>query len=110
MTNSPILNKKSILKRHHGLTSVKFALSAVEAAITGVEPTKLISKAVSTNQGRLMVSDIRNKTLTYDLTKYDEFFIVGAGKASVPMAMGLLKVLQKCKDNFSHISGSIITP
>ena len=37
-------------------------------------------------------------------------FIVGAGKASVPMAMGLLKVLQRCRDNFSHISGSIITP
>lgn len=110
MTNSTIRNKKSILKRHHGLTSVKFALSAVEAAITGVEPMKLISKAVSTNHGRLMVSDIRNKTLTYDLTNYDEFFIVGAGKASVPMAMGLLKVLQRCRDNFSHISGSIITP
>jgi glycerate 2-kinase len=110
MTNSTIRNKKSILKRHHGLSSVKFALSAVEAAITGVEPMKLISKAASTNQGRLMVSDIRDKTLTYDLTKYDEVFIVGAGKASVPMAMGLLKVLQKCRDNFSHISGSIITP
>ena len=43
-----------------------------ELAITGVEPMKLISKAVSTNHGRLMVSDIRNKTLTYDLMNYDE--------------------------------------
>ncbi len=110
MTNSTIRNKNSILKRYHGLTSAKFALSAVEAAITGVEPVKLISKAVSRNQGRLIVSDIRNKTLIYDLTKYDEFFIVGAGKASVPMAMGLLKVLQKSRDNSPHISGSIITP
>ena len=110
MTNSTIRNKKSILKRHHGLTSVKFALSAVEAAITGVEPMKLISKAVSTNHGRLMVSDIRNKTLTYDLTNYDEFFIVGAGKASVPMAVGLMNGLREGRGNSLHISGSIITP
>jgi glycerate 2-kinase len=110
MTNSTIRNKNSILKRHNGLTSVKFALSAVEAAIMGVEPVKLISKAVSSNQGRLIVSDIRNKTLTYELSKYDEFFIVGAGKASVPMAMGLLKVLHKCRNNSSHISGAVITP
>jgi glycerate 2-kinase len=110
MTNSTIRNKNSILKRYHGLTSSKFALSAVEAAITGVEPVRLISNSVSSNQGRLIVSDIRNKTLTYDLTRYDRIYIVGAGKASVPMAVGLIEVLQQTMDNSLHISGSIVTP
>lgn len=110
MTNSTIRNKKSILKKLHVTASSKFALSAVEAAIAGVEPVNLISKSVSRNRGRLTVSDIRNNTLTYDLTRYDEVYIVGAGKASLPMAMGLLDVLQQSGDNTLHISGSIITP
>jgi glycerate 2-kinase len=110
MTQSAIRNKNSILKKYQSSASSAFALSAVEAAITGVEPVKLISKAVSRNQDRLIVSDIRNKTLSYDLAKYDKFYIVGAGKATVPMAVGLVKVLQQSRDNALHISGSIITP
>jgi glycerate-2-kinase len=110
MTRSVILNKNSILKKYHGLYSSKLALAAVEAAISGVEPVKLISNAVSWNKGKLIVSDIRNKTLRYDLANYDRFYIVGAGKASVPMAEGLIKVLQKGGNNSPHICGSIITP
>jgi len=110
MTRSVILNKNSILKKYHGLYSSKLALAAVEAAISGVEPVKLISNAVSWNKGKLIVSDIRNKTLRYDLANYDRFYIVGAGKASVPMAEGLIKVLQKGRNNSPHICGSIITP
>ena len=110
MTISAIRNKNSILKKNHGLTSSKFALSAVEAAIAAVEPVKLISKAVRRSQGRLIVSDIRNKALTYDLSKYDKVYIVGAGKASVPMALGLIKVLQQSRTKTLQVSGSIITP
>ncbi len=71
---------------------------------------KLMSKAVNKNRDRLFVTDIRNRTLTYDLSRYDKFYIVGAGKASVPMAVGLMNVLRQGKDNSLHISGSIITP
>jgi glycerate 2-kinase len=110
MANFAIRNKNSLLKRYHGIASCKFALSAVEAAITGVDPVKLMSKAVNKNRDRLYVSDIRKKTLTYDLSRYDKFYIVGAGKASVPMAVGLMNVLRQGKDNSLRISGSIITP
>ena len=82
----------------------------MEAAIAAVEPVKLISKAVRRSQGRLIVSDIRNKVLTYDLSKYDKVYIVGAGKASVPMALGLIKVLQQSRTKTLQVSGSIITP
>jgi glycerate 2-kinase len=110
MTRSIILNKYSILNNYKGLSSSKLALAAVEAAISGVEPVKLMSNAVSWNEGKLRVSGIGNKTLRYDLKKYDRLYIVGAGKASVPMAEGIVKILQEHKNNSPHISGSIITP
>jgi glycerate 2-kinase len=110
LTISVIRNKNSILKRCHGLTSSKFVLSAVEAAIARVEPGKLISKAVKWKQGRLIVSSIRHEKMTFDLTKYDKIYIVGAGKASVPMAVGLVKALQLGRAKSLKVSGSIITP
>jgi glycerate 2-kinase len=110
MTRSIILNRYSILKKYNGLSSSKLALAAVEAAISGVEPVKLMSKAVSWDEGKLIVSGIGNKTLSYDMTKYNRLYIVGAGKASVPMAEGLIRVLHEQKSNSPHISGLIITP
>jgi glycerate 2-kinase len=110
MTNSIIRNKNSILRRYPGIASSKFTMSAVEAAIREVQPGKLISKAVKRIGGRLTVSDISNKTLTYDLWEYDKFYVVGAGKASVPMAEGLIHALRQGSVNAMQISGSIITP
>ena len=110
MTNSVIRNKDSILRRYSGMTSSKLALSAVEVAIREVEPRKLISNAVKRVGDKLTVLDISNKTLTYDFSDYDKFYIVGAGKASVPMAAGLTKVLWQGNVNAMQISGSIITP
>ena len=110
MTVSVIRNKNSILKRCHGLTSSKFVLSAVEATIARVEPAKLISTAVNRKQGRLIVSGIRHEKMTFDLTRYDKIYIVGAGKASVPMAVGLVEALHVGKAKSLKVSGSIITP
>lgn len=110
LTVSVIRNKNSILKRCHGLTSSKFVLSAVEAAIARVEPAKLISTAVNRKQGRMIVSGIRHEKMTFDLTRYDKIYIVGAGKASVPMAVGLVEALPVGKAKSSKVSGSIITP
>jgi glycerate-2-kinase len=110
MTNSTIRNKNSILKKYRALASSKIALAAVEAAIKAVEPMNLLTEAVRRDQDRLIVSDIRNKTLTIDLARYDEVLVVGAGKASVPMTMGLLRVLHHGRDTNFRISGSIVTP
>ena len=110
LTISVIRNKNSILKRCHGLTSSKFVLSAVESAIARVEPAKLISKTVNRKQDRLIVSGIRHEKMTLDLTKFDKIYIVGAGKASVPMAVGLEEALQRGRAKSMKVSGSIITP
>lgn len=110
MTNSIIRNKKSILRRYPGNASSKFTMSAVEAAIREVQPGKLISKAVKRIGSRFTVLDISNKTLTYDLSEYDKFYVVGAGKASVPMAEGLTRALRQGSVKAMQISGSINTP
>lgn len=110
MTNSVIRNKDSILRRFGGIASSEFALSAVEVAIREVEPGELISKAVKRVGDKLTVLDIGNKALTYGVSDYDKFYIVGAGKASVPMTVGLTKVLWQGGVNPIQISGSIITP
>jgi glycerate 2-kinase len=110
LTISVIRNKDSILKSCHGLSSSKFVLSAVEVAIARVEPAKLISKAVHRKQGRLIVSGIRHEKMTFDLTKYDKIYIVGAGKASVPMTVGLVEALQLGRAKSLKVSGSIVTP
>lgn len=110
MRVSAIRNKSSLLRKYGRIKSSKLTLSAVEAAIARVEPMKLVSNAVRSDGRRLTVSDINNKTLSYDFSSYENFYVVGAGKASVPMATGLIRVLRQGKEDDLLISGSIITP
>jgi glycerate-2-kinase len=58
----------------------------------------------------MIVSGIRHEKMTFDLTRYDKIYIVGAGKASVPMAVGLVEALNVGKAKSLKVSGSIITP
>jgi glycerate 2-kinase len=110
MAISVIRNKDSLLKRCKGFPSSKFVLSAVEAAIAEVDPAKLIARSIRKKNNNLIVSDIKNRILTLNLTRYNKIYVVGAGKASVPMTIALIEILQHGRASASTVSGSIITP
>lgn len=105
-----IRNKNSITKRWKGDTSIMYSLSAAEAAINGVNLSRLLSNSVRLKGDKLSISDIRNRNLTLDLTKYGKIYLIGAGKGSVPMTSSLLAILQHKRSPPLDISGSIITP
>lgn len=64
----------------------------MQAALTAVEPGEAVRRALHRDGDRLTVGD-----RTYDLTAYDRVFVVGAGKASAPMAAAVEEVLgEKC--------------
>src|SRR6188768_3034505 len=60
----------------------------MQAALTAVEPGEAVRRALHRDGDRLTVGD-----RTYDLTAYDRVVVVGAGKASAPMAAAAEEVL-----------------
>jgi hydroxypyruvate reductase len=60
----------------------------MQAALTAVEPGEAVRRALHRDGERLTVGD-----RTYDLTAYDRVIVVGAGKASAPMAAAVEEVL-----------------
>ena len=66
----------------------RLALEAVEAALTAVEPGRLIASKVRLAGGQLVVGSER-----FDLTKFRRILVIGGGKAGGPMAKALELVL-----------------
>ncbi len=60
----------------------------MQAALAAVEPGEAVRRALKRDGDRLTVAD-----KTYDLTAYDRIVVVGAGKASAPMAAAVEDVL-----------------
>src|SRR5512137_1602792 len=70
-----------------------------QAALAAVDPAEAVSRVVSRVGDRLLID-----RQTYALSDFDHFYVVGAGKATVPMAEALCEVLR------DHLkSGVIIT-
>jgi len=66
------------------------------AAINAVNPYQCVKDAVGLYGQRLMVGE-----LEIDLSRYERKFIIGFGKASVPMAKALIEIIgQKFNDAF----------
>jgi hydroxypyruvate reductase len=63
----------------------------LQTAIWAVDPAEAIKKAVVREGSSLTVGD-----RTFDLLTYQRIFLVGAGKASIPMARSLEGILGDC--------------
>ncbi|MFQ5455130.1 MAG: glycerate kinase [Nitrospirota bacterium] len=62
--------------------------SIVSSALMAVDPENAIRKNVSTHKGILTVGSHR-----YDLRRYKNIYIIGAGKASLPMTDAITSIL-----------------
>jgi len=66
----------------------------MQAALAAVEPGEAVRRALQRDGDTVTVAD-----RPYDLSKYDRVFVVGAGKASAPMAAAVEDVLgERCVD------------
>jgi hypothetical protein len=60
----------------------------MQASLAAVEPGEAVRRALRRDGDRLTIGD-----RSYDLTSYDRVVVVGAGKASAPMAAAVEEVL-----------------
>ncbi|MCC6175775.1 MAG: glycerate kinase [Chloroflexi bacterium] len=60
----------------------------MSAALEAVDPAEAVRRALTRDGGRLTVGD-----RSYDLDQYERVLVVGAGKASAPMAVAVEEVL-----------------
>lgn len=71
----------------HNLRSV--ALQLQQAALEAVNPAEAVYRVLTRVGSSILVND-----RAYDLANYDRVLIIGAGKASIPMADAVAEVLQ----------------
>lgn len=93
--NSEHLFTKSLLQSKHGEKITRI----LAAAIAAVDPTNAVQKYLSRENRCLKI-----KNRYYDLKEIDRIFLIGFGKASVPMAESAVGILGD-----SLTSGIIIT-
>ncbi len=63
-------------------------LNVMHAALAAVDPADALRRVVELHGGHLRVG-----TYSYDLDSYERIYVVGAGKASAPMAVALEELL-----------------
>lgn len=78
----------------------KDALAAVDAALKGADPARMVEGRLRLSGDTVMAGNLR-----YNLDRYGRVFVMGAGKASGRMAMSVEKVLGKRIDG-----GMVIVP
>ena len=71
----------------HNLRSV--ALQLQQAALEAVNPAEAVYRVLTRVGSSILVND-----RAYDLANYDRVLIIGAGKASIPMADAVAEVLR----------------
>ena len=92
---SIIKNKKQLLINPRNELNRKvrsILLDSIEETLEGIDPEKLIQEKVKVKNGRLIVEGLYRK-IVLDLSKFSKIFLLGAGKASVKMAIGLENIL-----------------
>jgi glycerate-2-kinase len=63
-------------------------LNAIETALENVDPYKLTKKLVGVNDGQLVIGNLQ-----FDLRRTDRIYVIGAGKATFPVAKALEEIL-----------------
>lgn len=71
--------------------------SLIEAALQAVEPGAAVSRSVHREGDSLLIDQQR-----YDLTKYQRVFLIGIGKAALPMSNALAQTLG------DHLTGGVV--
>ena len=74
-----------------------------KAALAAVEPSKAVAKSLSKSRDILNIVQGRKTVKTLDLKKFNRVFIVGAGKATAPMAKAVENILG------NRITGGVIS-
>jgi len=82
-----IKNRKQLMS-HGNIEIRKVAIDILNDALTKADPYLEIKKIVSLNNNRLKVGN-----LTFDLGEYRRIFLLGAGKATFPIAKALEEIL-----------------
>jgi len=84
-----IITNRERLLSHGNKRGREVALDIIERGIEAVDPYEAVKKLVYVeNDTRLIVGDLR-----YDLSKQRNIYVVGAGKASFPIAQALDEIL-----------------
>ncbi len=94
-----MIRNRAALVKFHGKQS-SLVLSALEAAIKSVDPGELVRKSLSFKNGMLVVHDMAGNS--FRIRKFDNAYIVGAGKASAAMAAAVVSTFK------GRISGGAI--
>ncbi len=90
-----IKNKSQLLSNPRNELNRKarsILLDSLEETLKKIDPENLILEKVKVNNEKLIVEGIYEK-IEIDLSKFNKVFLLGAGKASVKMAVGLEKLL-----------------
>ncbi|SPD76491.1 Glycerate 2-kinase [uncultured Desulfobacterium sp.] len=76
------------------LNSIRSEAKEIFAAgVEAVDPYKAIKSLVLVKRNLLVLGTEDEGTVTFDLGKYDRIFVVGAGKATAPMAKAIEELL-----------------
>src|SRR5918911_2636132 len=86
-----ILNRQKLVN-FHSYKSARLALDTLEASINSVKPEALVERATRFDGESLLVRDINGNV---SKAKFDDAYIVGAGKAAAGMADTLYSILKK---------------
>lgn len=101
-----IQNEKALRQYHGQFESFNISLSALKEAITVVDPSILIKKAINIkNNNEIVIKDVNDVKYFFNLQEYETFHIFGAGKATARMAKSLMETL-----NLEFSSGAITIP
>lgn len=71
------------------------AIRIFKAAVKAANPGEAVKKHVRIRDGKLIISLQGEKKKDFDLRKFRRLFILGAGKASAPMAAALEEILSR---------------
>jgi glycerate 2-kinase len=83
-----ITNRDELLS-HGNIKARKVALKVIEDALNAVDSYKATRKIVQLENDRILIVD----SSKYDLRNFDDIFVVGAGKATFPIAQALDEIL-----------------
>lgn len=86
-----MIKNRADLERFHGRQS-SLVLSALEAAIKSVDPGALVKKSLTFADGTLVARGIKGENIR--IGRFDDAYVVGAGKASAAMAAATIGTLK----------------
>ena len=88
-----ILNRSDLEVTNKNLESFHFAFSAEKLAIRSADPYRLVGNHMKVKGKNLIIIDIFGNAVKINLSRIQQTYIVGAGKASGKMALAVHRIL-----------------